>query len=457
MPEKLEEIHATVSSRFDFEPPQKTTIEVMPDHRRFAVRITGMPWIHTVAACTGPVIALEVPREGRMSEHLGLFDWPRVIQHEYTHTVTLAQTRNRIPHWLTEAAAVSMEKRRATTTRASCSPARTRRARSSIWMRSSGPSSAPSSRGIDPRPMRRDTGWCSTWTSASASSALIRLLDRYFQGDREREAIPLALGVSREAFFEGFHEWAGEQVKAWGLDARPSMIELTDSLRWSDPELSVVMRASQQARLDAIVSRLTDEIGRPASPRTRALKASEWPELVRPPISVTEERLDEWLEQYPDHPDLVELQLRRHLSAGDGDPRSLVPELERYASLRPVDPLPHKKLAEIWLASDTPERAIEHLERLDQLEDKSPVYAVKLSKLYRAQGERSLALEKATRALHINPYSAADRELAAALAIENRDLTTARKHIAALTLLEPDRPQHLQRLEAIDRMMGERQ
>ena len=52
---------------------------------------------------------MEVPREGRKSEHLGLFLWPRVLQHEYTHTITLAQTGNRIPHWLTEAAAVSME------------------------------------------------------------------------------------------------------------------------------------------------------------------------------------------------------------------------------------------------------------------------------------------------------------------------------------------------------------
>jgi hypothetical protein len=84
-------------------------IEVMPDHERFAVRITGMPFVHTIAACTGPVIAMEVPREGPPSKHMGLFDWPRVIQHEYTHTITLGQTRNRIPHWLTEAAAVSME------------------------------------------------------------------------------------------------------------------------------------------------------------------------------------------------------------------------------------------------------------------------------------------------------------------------------------------------------------
>ena len=109
MPEILERIHATVAGRFEHEPDRKTVIELLPNHAQFAVRITGMPHIHTIAACTGPVIAMEVPREGRQQEHFGIYDWPRVIQHEYTHTITLSQTRNRIPHWLTEAAAVSME------------------------------------------------------------------------------------------------------------------------------------------------------------------------------------------------------------------------------------------------------------------------------------------------------------------------------------------------------------
>jgi hypothetical protein len=84
-------------------------IELHPDHKSFAVRITGMPWIHTIAASTGPLIALEAPREGAPALHLGTFDWQEVLRHEYVHTVTLEQTRNRIPHWLTEAAAVTME------------------------------------------------------------------------------------------------------------------------------------------------------------------------------------------------------------------------------------------------------------------------------------------------------------------------------------------------------------
>jgi hypothetical protein len=109
MPDALESMHADVTTRFAHEPARKTTIEVLPDHEFFAVRITGMPGIHTMAAATGPVIAFEVPMEGNPKKHLGLFDWLQVLRHEYTHTVTLSQTENRIPHWLTEALAVSME------------------------------------------------------------------------------------------------------------------------------------------------------------------------------------------------------------------------------------------------------------------------------------------------------------------------------------------------------------
>lgn len=64
MPDALDRMHADVAARFGHEPAERTVIELMPDHRMFGVRITGMPWIHTMAACTGPVIALEVPREG---------------------------------------------------------------------------------------------------------------------------------------------------------------------------------------------------------------------------------------------------------------------------------------------------------------------------------------------------------------------------------------------------------
>ncbi|MCZ6837497.1 MAG: hypothetical protein O7G85_17105, partial [Planctomycetota bacterium] len=135
---------------------------------------------------------------------------------------------------------------------------------------------------------------------------------------------------------------------------------------------------------------------------------------------------------------------------------SLVELLEHYAGVRPVDPMPHRRLAFYWLESNTRERAIPHLEMLDRAQEKTPVFTTQLAKLYRDLGETEKAAKKANRALHFDPYHAASRELAASVAIENGDLTLARRHIKALTLIEPDRPQHQRRLEAIDRMLETR-
>jgi tetratricopeptide (TPR) repeat protein len=143
------------------------------------------------------------------------------------------------------------------------------------------------------------------------------------------------------------------------------------------------------------------------------------------------------------------------MRSGDDDDPALIPLLKRYAELRPVDMFPHRRLAQIHLASETPQRAIRHLEELDAREEESPAYAWRLAGLYRQQGELERALKNITRAVQIDPYDADQRELAAAIAIEAGRLDLARLHVRALTLLEPDRPQHQKRLERIDELLAQ--
>ncbi|MCH8913890.1 MAG: hypothetical protein IIA33_10030 [Planctomycetes bacterium] len=288
------------------------------------------------------------------------------------------------------------------------------------------------------------------------TSALIRLLGRYFEGEREQEAIPNALGVSRKQFFEEFVDWAATQVASWGLAAEPSMQVLLDELRMGDPKLAEQMQKSRLARLEVIVRRMTDQIGEPSRQRSRSLTGNDWPELARPKIEITDEQLDVWLAEYPDHPDLLEIRLRRRLKATNTVSDDILPMLERYVKLRPVDPFPHRKLAQYWLSSDMPEKAIPHLEILDISQEKNPVFTTRLAMLYRQNGEKKRALVKARRALHFDPYHAPSRELVAAIAIENSDFDLARRHIWALTIIEPDRPQHQRRLDAIDKMLQSR-
>ncbi|KKM70123.1 hypothetical protein LCGC14_1443880, partial [marine sediment metagenome] len=100
-----EEIHKEVSAHFKHTPPEKTLVELFPNHEQFSVRISGRGWIGTIGACTGRVIAMPAPDPLRGG--FGQFNWYAVLRHEYTHAVTLSATRNRIPHWFTEACAVS--------------------------------------------------------------------------------------------------------------------------------------------------------------------------------------------------------------------------------------------------------------------------------------------------------------------------------------------------------------
>ena len=127
--------------------------------------------------------------------------------------------------------------------------------------------------------------------------------------------------------------------------------------------------------------------------------------------------------------------------------------LERYAQVRPVDPLPHRHLAMLYLEWDDKSRAIEHLEFLDASEQKSASYAIELARRYAAVSEWDLAWAKITRATQLSPFDPGHRELAATVALRRNDLPSAERHILALTELEPQHELHKKRLEAVRRKM----
>ena len=454
----LEAMHADLVARFKHDPDQKTVIELMPDHQFFAVRITGMPAIHTIAACTGPLIAIEVPREGPPTKHLGLFDWLKVLRHEYAHTITLSQTRNRIPHWLTEAAAVSIEgvPRKYETTRQLAE--RWRRGDlfdldeiNWAFVRPKRPS--------DRSFAYAQGDWMVEFMNDRwGDDALVDLITLYFDGAQEKDAIPRALGISRADFHRDFVAWAGEQVKAWGLDPEPSLDVLSDRVRMRDAVQLERLEDARRLRLERIAALIAGEIGRPLrpgeSPEEIRTTGEGWPELERPPVEIDDDALRELLVEFPDHPDLLELTIRRTLREDEhvsDDVRSM---LERYSEIRPVDPYPHRVLARDLLEGDEPALAIPHLRELDLRSEKDNSFALEIARLSRQTGSKEEAQTAAERAVRMNPYHAANRELAAACAVEMGDLQSARRHIEALVILEPNQPRHSKRLEAVERLIA---
>ena len=94
-------------------------------------------------------------------------------------------------------------------------------------------------------------------------------------------------------------------------------------------------------------------------------------------------------------------------------------------------------------------RAITHLAFLDDREQYTPVYAMEIARRLSRLGDQAGAMRKAERAVSIAPYDPRPRELAATIAVRLGDLTTAERHILALTRIEPDRDIHRRRLEAL--------
>lgn len=423
----------------DCVPAERTIIDLMPDHRWFGVRIAGLPRIHTIAASTGPVIAMEAPREG--AGHLGTYDWVRVLRHEYTHTVTLARTRNRIPHWFTEAAAVYQERapRDYSTCRLLADALRNDAlfdfTRINVaFVRPVRPS--------DRAQAYAQGHWMYEYLVARwGAGAPLSLMDLYARGVREESAFQTVLGVSREQFMAQFREWAAGQVVQWGLAERPGQPALRDLV------------AQARAERAADDSPAPDD-GEASPPPPEADGAGGEDE----PAASTRAQVARWLEQYPDHADLLEMAVTMDLDAAGGTPTAeMAPLLERYAAARPVDPMPHRLLAKFYLgpggaAAGGAAAAIPHLEYLDARETKSSVYAVELARRYAALGQWDLAAAKAERATQVAPYEAEEREIAASVAIKRKDYDTAERHLRALVELEPARGVHVERLEALRRL-----
>jgi cellulose synthase operon protein C len=110
MAEYLEEEYPALVAQFGFEPPTRTQFEIynkgkgLSAHQWFSARIVGLPWVQTIGASTGMIVAMASPTATEKP-----FNWARVLKHEFVHVITLQQTNFNIPHWFTEALAVMSE------------------------------------------------------------------------------------------------------------------------------------------------------------------------------------------------------------------------------------------------------------------------------------------------------------------------------------------------------------
>ena len=236
-------------------------------------------------------------------------------------------------------------------------------------------------------------------------------MQQFRDGATQREAFEAVLQVDQDAFTDAFLEWAEGELVAWGMLAPPTMPDM-----------------------DELVASLDDPAVAPGS------------------------HLETWLEQHPEHPQLLAARLEGLVAEAPDSPET-IEIARRLANARPVATSAHRVLARHHLAEWEAGRsdgvqAIEHLEFLDAREVHSPTFATQLARLYASVDDWDMALRKAERATHLSPFDADYRELAASVAIRSQRLDRARHHIEALIRIEPDRTIHQRRLEALRQRGG---
>ncbi len=102
-----EEVYPELVKKLGFEPPQKSLFEIFSrsgstsGHSWFSARMVGLPYIGTVGACAGKIVAVASPNDMPRP-----FNWARVLKHEFVHVVNLQQTDFNVPRWFTEGLAV---------------------------------------------------------------------------------------------------------------------------------------------------------------------------------------------------------------------------------------------------------------------------------------------------------------------------------------------------------------
>lgn len=400
MPDQLERIYRHITGVFGYQPERATVIQILPDEQHFAVRITGMPDIWTVAACTGDVIALAPPRNGAGQK--GTFDWARVIQHEFVHTITLNQTRFRVPHWFTEGCAVSQEPGdrsfdECRLLAAACFSDSLFDLEQINWA-----FVRPKTDRDRPLAYAQASWMIQFITVRWGYDAVIGLLEKFRDGIDHAQAIRDVTGLGGQVFMDQFKVWAREQVRQWGL------LDDDDGLR-------------------------------------HQLSADGTP---------TDEVLDRLLAEHPDHPDLLQAAARRAIEREDPDRARQA--LLRYAVARPVDPWSHRQLVKLAILTGRHDEAVGSLQQLDRQDSETGQWAHQLAQIHRNADRLDLAYRAIIRALHRQPYHPGYRELAATIQLQIGDPQAALGHLQALVLIEPDRAIHHVRLTALYARMGQR-
>jgi len=440
--EVAERIHADVTRDFQHDPKEKTLVEMFPDQKKFAMRISGRGWIPTVGACTGRVIAMPAPDPLRGG--FGQFNWYAVLRHEYTHTVTLSMTKNRIPHWFTEACAVweQPDRRNFQAVRLLVKAVRDGKLYP-VEELSWGFIRPRKDRGRGARSLAyAQSEWIFEYIDArKGRQTILDMLAGFRDGRTQADIFENIVGIPEKRFNKVFGEWAARQIESWGFDPSPT------------PDLKKAQAAVKE---------------HPDSADARARLALAYYRRRRIPLAEAAAR--KAVDLQPDHikglgilgaaqagrkkykeaietarkleaidPDSVSAaQILAKIAVIRRDWETAIPALERYKRIRPLDPYGYQELAKIYDQLGQTRLLLPNLVELHRRSMKDPKYARRAADIYRASDAPVEALEFYEQVIQINPYDAGAYQAMAALALRMKRYDRALTAMRSKSLLEPD-------------------
>lgn len=460
--EVAESIHAEVAGDFEHTPSKKTLVELFPNHEQFSVRITGRGWIPTIGACTGRVIAMPAPDPQRGG--FGQFNWAVVLRHEYAHTVTLSATGNRIPHWFTEACAVSqqLDRRNFRAVRLLVDAVRNDK----LY-----PVKGLSWGFVRPDRRRRGRGarslayaqseWVFEYiVEKNGYDAIIRMLAGFREGLKQPQIFQKVLGATQEQFDKGFRAWARRQISSWGFDPKPL------------PKLQKASLAARtkpgSADAQADLALALYQAGRFSEARTAAAKALKIDPGNRRALAVLgyahlrEKKYDQAiapakrLEKVDPHSPIAAKILAESYLARQKWLEAIA-ALENFKLRRPLDPYGYEKLAKLYGQLGEAEKALPNLIELHRRTMRDPKYARQVAAIYRTSDTPDRALDFWEQVIHINPYDAGAYKAMASLYLRAKRYDRAVLAMRSVCLLEPENADSWAQLAAVYYRVGRAQ
>jgi tetratricopeptide (TPR) repeat protein len=412
----LDRAYAHLCTKYGLTPKQRTTVEIFPDQKDFAIRTFGLPGADGyLGVCFGPVITANSPaaRPGSFN------NWQAVLWHEFAHVVTLGLTRNRMPRWLSEGISVYEERQ----ARGNWGEQMKPRYRALILGEDFTPLSKLSSAFLRPKsPVHLQFAYY------ESSLAVDYLIERYGLPALKAVFADLAAGQSLNTALAKHCAPLAQLDDEFAQRARALAESVAPKLDWAQPGkpdlASAAARAKWLAEHPESYTALMEQAARSIKQRDWAaakaplLKLIElYPEQhesdnayvllakVHRELGETDEeraRLERIVQlssdAAPAHERIIELATERK------DWPTVIASAEALAAINPLLPTMHRARADAAAALQRPQEAIDAYETLLKLDDTAPPQTrYRLALQYRAAGQAQQAKQRLLESLEDAP------------------------------------------------------